>query len=535
AAIPRFSSDGRWLGCHWRGGEQVQLLEVTACSEYRTIVSSWGAGRGAYHDGAISPDGRLLALGMAGGGDRLWDLGSGRELATLPSKSQCVLFEPDGQALITCGVTGPQRWPIQNGARDDEFSLGPPRMISMSVVPNRAACTPDGKTLAVVSEMAGAGLVVDLATQTVHGGPLAHARACFVAFSLDGQLVASSGWHSDRVRLWNAKSGKMIHEWVLGTMSRVSFTPDNRFLIISRGDAYTFWDVQTLQPIRRLEMDVALYPGRVAFTFDGKLMAMEMAPGVIHLKEVATARTVAKLEDPHGDRAGWIDFTPDGTQLVVAATYAMAIHVWDLRAIRERLKVIGLDWNWPEFPPVEPKTRGSALVKVKVFAGDKEQPIPTPEEKAVQAIEHYRLEIKKQPDNAAACNSLAWLYLTAPAALRDLDAAIPLAEKAVRLAPENAHYRNTLGVAYYRAGRFQDAVGKLEQNLTRQDDKGLAFDLYFLAMSHHQLGETARARDYYTWAMRWTAAQPSLSAAEREELTAFRAEAEEVLGIEKKK
>ena len=74
-----------------------------------------------------------------------------------------------------------------------------------------------------------------------------------------------------------------------------------------------------MQPIRRLDRDVALYPGHVAFSPDGRLMALEMAPAVIHLKDVATGRTVAKLEDPHGDRAGWMGFTPDGTQLVVTA------------------------------------------------------------------------------------------------------------------------------------------------------------------------------------------------------------------------
>ena len=80
-------------------------------------------------------------------------------------------------------------------------------------------------------------------------------------------------------------------------------------------------------------------------------MAQEMAPAVIHLKETATGRTVAKLEDPHGDRATWQGFTTDGTQLVVVADYAGAIHIWDLRAIRTRLKDMNLDWDWPEFPP----------------------------------------------------------------------------------------------------------------------------------------------------------------------------------------
>ena len=53
-------------------------------------------------------------------------------------------------------------------------------------------------------------------------------------------------------------------------------------------------------------------------------------------------------------------------------------------------------------------------------------------------------------------------------------------------------------------------------------------------MSHHRLGETARARDYYDLAIRWTRAQRGLAAAHLDELTAFRDQAEELLGIEKK-
>jgi hypothetical protein len=346
--------------------------------------------------------------------------------------------------------------------------------------------------------------------------------------------MASCGWHSDRVRLWNAKTGTMVHEWVLGSLCRVLFTPDSRALIICRGDAFTFWDVATFQPIRRLARDVALYPGYVAFSPDGGLMALEMGPATIHLREVATGRMVAKLEDPHGDRAGWMGFTPDGTQLVVAAHYAKAIHVWNLRAIRQRLKVMGLDWDWPEFPPVDRQAQATEPAKVEVFPGDLANRGLMREQKAREAINQYRLAVEAAPDNPRACNDLAWIYLTAPAALRDVKAALPLAEKAVRLAAGNALYRNTLGVAYYRTGRYREAVETLRPNLDKQNDMGLAFDLYFLAMSHHRLGETARARDYFDWAARWTRAQPGLSAAYREELTAFRSEAEELLGIEKK-
>src|SRR5262249_32484229 len=150
-----------------------------------------------------------------------------------------------------------------------------------------------------------------------------------------------------------------------------------------------------------------------------------------------------------------------------------------------------------------------------------------------QMIERWRREVEANPGSARACNDLAWAYLTAPEALRDVEAALPLAEKAVGRAPGNADYRNTLGVAYYRAGRNREAAEVLRPNVGRQEDRGLAHDLYVLAMAHHRLGEAARARDYYDWAVRWVQGQRGLGAAELEELAAFRVEAEELLGIDR--
>jgi tetratricopeptide (TPR) repeat protein len=317
----------------------------------------------------------------------------------------------------------------------------------------------------------------------------------------------------------------MVNEWVLGRRTFVFFTPDSRALIIARGGEYTFWDVATLQPIRRLRREVAHYPGHVAFSPDGRLMALEMAPAVLHLKEVATGRTVARLEDPHGDRATWQGFTPDGTRLVVVASFAGAIHVWDLRAVRARLNEMDLDWDWPEFPPAAAGDATAGPVTIEILPVDLAKR---------QGIERWRREVEASPDSAPACNNLAWAYLTAPEALRDVEAALPLAEKAVRLAPGSANFRNTLGVAYYRVGRYREAAEVLRPNLQGREDRGLALDLYVLAMTHQRLGEAGQARAYYDWAVRWVGARRDLDAATLEELTAFRAEAQELLGIDRK-
>jgi serine/threonine protein kinase/WD40 repeat protein len=349
-AEPAFSRDGRWLGIGWPGGTQVQLLEAITGREYRTIVSSLGARAGGYYEGDISPDGRLLALGM-GDGLRLWELSSGRELAFVAGgRVRCVTFFPGGDGLLTCGLDGLQRWPLRSDAtRPGTRLLGPPLAIPVPAPPERIGRDASGSTVGLVSESGGAAWIIDLATGTVRGPPLSHERACYVAFSADGRWMATAGWHSAYVRLWDAREGRLIEEWAPEPYDAngVWFTPDRRELLICRGDEIIFRDLATLSS-RHLERERSHYPAfSVAFSDEGRLMAVEMAPGVVHLKDVRTGRTVARLEDPHGVPARWLGFTPDGTQLVVSSEFE--IHIWDLRAIRRELKAIGLDWGWPEF------------------------------------------------------------------------------------------------------------------------------------------------------------------------------------------
>jgi len=189
----------------------------------------------------------------------------------------------------------------------------------------------DDGTLAVVGENAVHCVLLDLVTESVRVAEMPHASAGHVAVSPDAARLATSGWHSDRVKVWDGPSGKLIKELEAGLCSAVFFTPDNRELIVARGAEFTFYDVNSLELSRRMPREIGLYPGHVAFSADGKLMSLEMAPGLIHLKEITSGRTLAKLEDPNGDHSSWMSFTPDGTQLVVAARYAGAIHRWDLR------------------------------------------------------------------------------------------------------------------------------------------------------------------------------------------------------------
>jgi uncharacterized protein HemY len=87
-------------------------------------------------------------------------------------------------------------------------------------------------------------------------------------------------------------------------------------------------------------------------------------------------------------------------------------------------------------------------------------------------------------------------------------------------------YRNTLGVAYYRLGRYGPAVEALERSLRETKGESAAYDLFFLAMCHARRGEVAAAKDCYDRAVQWVQGrQHQLRAEEKQELDAFRAEA----------
>jgi tetratricopeptide (TPR) repeat protein len=79
---------------------------------------------------------------------------------------------------------------------------------------------------------------------------------------------------------------------------------------------------------------------------------------------------------------------------------------------------------------------------------------------------------------------------------RNRSEAVRLAELAVNTAPdfERASYLNTLGAALYRAGRFEEAIRRLDEGIRKRDGVSVGQDWVFLALAHHRLGHHEEAR-----------------------------------------
>src|SRR5262249_50938537 len=127
-------------------------------------------------------------------------------------------------------------------------------------------------------------------------------------------------------------------------------------------------------------------------------------------------------------------------------------------------------------------------------------------------------------------NNLAWHLATdRDPKIRDPERAVALAKKAVELAPDVGTYWNTLGAAHYRAGDWKAAIAALNKSMELRNG-GDAFDWFFLAMTHWQLGAKDEARQWYGRAVE----RMDKNAKDNDELRRFRREAEELLEIKKK-
>ncbi len=140
---------------------------------------------------------------------------------------------------------------------------------------------------------------------------------------------------------------------------------------------------------------------------------------------------------------------------------------------------------------------------------------------------------------AQALNSWAWLLATCPElTLRNPKDAVKYAHRAVELWPSDGAIWNTLGVAYYRLGNWEEARSALYQSMElRNGGEGDGFDWFFLAMIHTKLGYQDRARSWYDkatdWSRRHVADSLTLSSVQIAELSRFQVEAAQVLGLPK--
>ncbi len=156
----------------------------------------------ALHNVALSPDGKRLATGTWQGKDiKIWDIVSGRLLATLPAGENAFVLWPSANAIVSVQMTEAGQWlEDTNGQwrRDRVWQPDPGQTFW-----EHASISPDGRWLALpqsgdrirVLEMATGTELITLEPPKAFG-------LGFVRFSPDGRFLAACG-SREQVAIWD--------------------------------------------------------------------------------------------------------------------------------------------------------------------------------------------------------------------------------------------------------------------------------------------------------------------------------------------
>jgi WD40 repeat protein len=271
---------------------------------------------------------------------------------------------------VTSGKAGLYQWPIRTEIEDDveRVCVGPPQTIDASLKDMRSVhFSRDGSVLLAEALFRDEAFLLHPAESSPRRLRLTRPKLSLTALSPDGKWAAASdSLGAGTVGIWNARTG--VHVCDLPTLSgsQICFSPDGRSVITNCGLEMQIWDVGTWKPRFKasFQSDSA---SAVAITPDSRLAAVGAWGVGAMLMQVDTGRRVAMLDLPEKPPVYvGLSFTSDGSRLIAAVDY-MGCCVWDIRALRDRLATLGLDWDQP--PLAEPSKANPNPLRVEFDLG----------------------------------------------------------------------------------------------------------------------------------------------------------------------
>lgn len=324
-----FSADGKTLAS---GGwdHTVRLWDTATGAERFPCAGHVGAVRCA----ALSPDGKILASGGWDCSVRLWDPTTGRELHRLIGHRDPVLsvaFSRDGKTLISGSADDTTRyWDVLSGeAIKTDKDRGHACVFSADGRwLARARLTQPGATSITIH-------LEDTASQAKRFQlDAGHHRVDSLAFSPDGELLASSAGMQPEIRLWHVPSGRLLRPLQCGRrdIGGIRFSADGRVMMArcNNDEHVQLWETDTGREILRATGQ----PGELLYTFvslpGDRVLAMggQFGANRIHLHDIVLGKQIGVLDGHQGVLTA-LCASADG-KMLVSASCDSTLLAWDV-------------------------------------------------------------------------------------------------------------------------------------------------------------------------------------------------------------
>ena len=294
------TSIGIWM-YDARTGEELSLMAVLP-GEGRDVTTM-----------AFSPDGKTLASGEEGGVGRLWDVTTGKPIATFKevpapqyAKLKALAFSTNGTKLI--GAVENREINVWELGKE----MNPPTLLRAikSQEPWRTdmlmLLSPDTRLLAnTTTDWKNRIFQIQLSDTST--GELLHTLTGHtrwiksIAFSADSKTLVS-GDEYETIRLWDTATGKLkaTLNWSRGTATyALAFSPSGRFIASGHRDGVKLWDNAAGRQQQQgyaignyqhtLEIDEHKdYISKLAFSPDGKTLLTGSKDGTIQAWDTAS-------------------------------------------------------------------------------------------------------------------------------------------------------------------------------------------------------------------------------------------------------